>query len=77
MLSTVNKDFNILQAAEAAKLAAQAGEGEDGETVDGSQEKEEEIIGIPHILIDVNDRSATPGVKVQESGKLPTVEEVN
>jgi len=68
--------LSLSQAAEAAKLAAQAGEGEDGETIDGSQEKEEEIIGVPHILIDVNDRTATPGTKVQDSGRLPTVEEV-
>lgn len=65
-----------MQAAEAAKLAAQAGEGEDGETMDGSQEKEEEMIGVTHIVIDVHDRSKTVGTKIQDSGKLPSVEEV-
>ncbi|XP_053402100.1 hydrocephalus-inducing protein homolog isoform X11 [Mercenaria mercenaria] len=66
------------EAAEAAKAAAaaQAAEGEDGETVDGSQEKEEDVIGVPHIIIDVHERSATPSQKVLTSGRLPTVEEV-
>lgn len=67
----------VLQAAEAAKAAAAAqAEGEDGETVDGSQEKEEDVIGVPHIVVDVHERSSTPSQKVMNSGRLPTVEEV-
>ena len=66
-----------MQAAEAAKAAAQAGEGEDGETVDGSLEKEEDHVGVPHIIIDVIDKQVPVSVKVADTGKLPSVEEVS
>ncbi|XP_052229341.1 hydrocephalus-inducing protein homolog isoform X3 [Dreissena polymorpha] len=38
--------------------------------------EKEDVIGVPHIIIDVTDRTSWPSVKLQESGKLPTVEEV-
>lgn len=64
------------EAAEAAKAAAQQVDGEDVETMDGSAEKEEDVIGVPHVVIDVADKTKPASVKVNETGRLPSIEEV-
>ncbi|KAL3860158.1 hypothetical protein ACJMK2_010318 [Sinanodonta woodiana] len=65
------------EAAEAAKMAAEGEDTQEGEGTDGTPDKEEKTtIGIPHIVIDVFDKSQSPGNKILESGKLPTLAEV-
>ncbi|XP_052816168.1 hydrocephalus-inducing protein homolog isoform X2 [Mya arenaria] len=73
-LEKENAERMAREAAEAARSAGEGGGEEGEETVDGSPEREE--VGVPHIIIDVTERSATPGQKLQDSGKLPTVEAV-
>ena len=44
--------------------------------MDGSADKEEDVIGVPHLLIDVADKTKPASTKVFETGRFPTVEEV-
>ena len=44
--------------------------------MDGSAEKEEDLIGVPLLLIDVADKTKPASVKVNETGRLPSVDEV-
>ena len=44
--------------------------------MDGSADKEEDMIGIPHLVVDVADRTRPASAKVMDTGRLPTVEEV-
>ena len=72
-----NADRLAREAAEAAKAAAQSGEGgEDLETMDGSADKDEDLIGVPHLMVDVADRTKPSSIKIFDMGRLPTVEEV-
>ena len=58
-------------------MAEGAGGEAEGEEASGEGAVEkEDVIGVPHLVIDVSDRSATSTQKVLDSGKLPTVEEV-
>ena len=44
--------------------------------MDGSADKDEDLIGVPHLMIDVADKTKAASAKVNETGRLPSVEEV-
>jgi hypothetical protein len=69
----------MLQAAAAAAAAASGdGEGHEGETTlyGDLDQKGEDGVGIPHLLIDCSDKAVPAAVKVADMERLPTMEEV-
>ena len=54
-------------------------QGEEGESTDADskEKKDDDGIGIPHLLIDCADKTIDPGDKIFNTGRLPTVEQVN
>ena len=44
--------------------------------MDGSADKDEDLIGVPHLMVDVADRTKPSSIKIFDMGRLPTVEEV-
>lgn len=65
--------LNIFFQAAAAAAAAQ-GEGLEGEGT--PEEKEDDGIGLPHVVVDCSDKSTPVPQKVIGCGRFPTMEEV-
>ncbi|XP_041375521.1 hydrocephalus-inducing protein homolog [Gigantopelta aegis] len=67
-------------AEKAAKEAAMAAamQGEEGESTDAEykEKKEDDGIGIPHLIIDCADKTIDPGEKIFNTERLPSVEQV-
>lgn len=60
----------------AFSLKAAQAEGEDNETVEGEEEKKDEI-GVPNIIIDCSDKSKVPSAQLMDLDVLPNRAEVN
>lgn len=64
-------------AEKAAKEAAEDGEGRELEgTESGDKQKEEELCGVPQIIIDCSDRNMPAAQKIFDSGRMPSMEDV-